>query len=159
MTSTTVSCPPAGLSPASQRRARQLAALPAGGSRLAESSPQGRRLLEAVAGLESGPSLNQSLTDPRMTTGPSRSLCLQPAVPAPLILYHGSRELCVITHYCLAESLYTVKMTSGHRNIRMRRIPPPKKNILFNQRDKFCCAIVWMPAKKKILHLFIFQYV
>lgn len=130
MTSTTVSCPPAGLSPASQQRARQLVALLAGGSRLAGSSLQGRELLEAVARLESGPSLNQSLTDLHMTTGLSWSLCLQHNVC--LTISHSSsfNSLSWLqgalrnTYYCLAESHITVKMTSSHHNIRIRKISP-----------------------------------
>lgn len=153
MTSTTVSCPPAGLSPASQRRARQLAALPAGGSRLAGSSPQGRGLLEAVAGLESGPSLNQSLTDPRMTTGPSRSLCLQPAVPAPLILYHGSRELCVILIIVLLSHVILWKWHQATTILESGGYPPPKRTFYLISAINYAVQLFGYQ------HLFIFQYV
>lgn len=135
MTSTTVSCPPAGLSPVSQQRAWQLVVLPAGGSRLAGSSLQSRELLEAIARLESGPSLNQSLTDPHMTTGLSWSLqhsvCLIKTISHSssfnsLSWLHGALRN---TYYCLAESHNTVKMTSSHHNIRIRKTSP--KNVYF----------------------------
>lgn len=152
MTSTTMSCLPASLSPASQQRAQQLVALLAGGSLLAGSSLQGREMLEAVARLESGPSLNQSLANLHTTTGLSWSLCLHHSVCLIKTTSHSSSFNSLTwlqgalhnTFYCLAKSHSTVKMTSSYHNIRIRKISP-KNEHLISQHFKLCCTIVWLP--------------
>lgn len=162
MTSTTVSCPAAGLSPASQQRAWQLVALLAGGSRWAGSNLQGRELLEAVARLESGPSLNQSLTDQHMTTGLSWSLCLQRSICLIKTTSHSSsfNSLSWLqgalhnTFFFIIVLLSHIILWKWHQAITILESGryPQKMNNLFSQHYKSCSTVVLIPAKKKKLH-------